>query len=173
MTIKWCSLFFSGCYSLRFKDQIRAGLLIRVDLLYRSTGEWGWSITSCFTFARMDTEAIGYELIVDSFLERSTCIVDTANSPSGCHVDEHVTYERASERGNRAREKRKRECVDNASLFNINREPIKFSDATAGENVSMTKEIVVPFRSLSHVLLIKGFVFSLLWLLFVLFCYCP
>lgn len=52
--------------------------------------------------------------------------------------------------------------VDNASLFNINREPIKFSDATAGENVSMTKEIVVPFRSLSHVLLIKGFVFSLL-----------
>ena len=173
MTIKWCSLFFflSGCYSLRCKDQIRAGLLIRVDLLYRSTGEWGWSITAFFTFARMDTEAIGYKLIVDSFLERSTCIVDTVNSPSGCHVDEHVTYERAIEAI--ARGRRGKENVSTTLHCLITSEPIKFSDATAGENVSMTKEIVVPFRSLSHVILTKGFVFSLLWLLFVMFCYCP
>ena len=40
--------------------------------------------------------------------------------------------------------------------------PIKFSDAATGENVSMTKEIAVPSRSLSHVLLVKGFVFFLL-----------
>lgn len=40
--------------------------------------------------------------------------------------------------------------------------PIKFSDATTGENVSMTKEIAVPSRSLSYVLLVKGFVFFLL-----------
>ena len=40
--------------------------------------------------------------------------------------------------------------------------PIKCSDAAAAENVSMTKEIAVPSRSLTRILLVKGFVFFLL-----------
>ena len=106
--------------------------------------------------SRMDTKAIGYELIVDSFLERSTCIVDTANSPSDYHVDQHVTCERA--RQSREGEEEKRMCRQRFIVY----KPIKFSDAAAGENVSMAKEIAVPSRSLSHVLLVKGFVFFLL-----------
>ena len=56
----------------------------------------------------MDTKAIGCEISVDSFLERSTCIEDTANSPSGCHVDQHVTCEGA--RQSREGEEEKRMC---------------------------------------------------------------
>lgn len=84
--------------------------------------------------SRIDTKAIGCEIIVHSFLERSTCIEDTANSPSGCHVDQHVTCERA--RQSREGEEEKR--MGRQRFIFIN-QIFKFSVATTGENVSMSR----------------------------------
>ena len=128
-----------------------------MDLLYRS-GECNEDDQSHLFYvpACKDTKEIGCEIIVDSFLERSTCIEDTANSPSGCHVEHHVTCELA--RQSRKGEEEKRMCRQRFIVY----KPIKCSDAAAAENVSMTKEIAVPSRSLTRILLVKGFVFFLL-----------